>query len=302
MGVLVNSHLRIALIACSTEHLAPMHAQCVRAGHRPVAYLAPTSQNRLEPSSEAASRVAAIRAAAPPGVSVMVGNRAELTQRLVAFGHDLDLIVVFGYPLLLPRAALYAARHGGINLHSGALPRWRGPAPVLWALRSGDDTIGVTIHRMESDAYDTGPILASGSLSPPADNDFDPDGLNEQIFAALLDLLPVALEHVVRGQAGTAQAEMDAGYAGFMDTADRVLDTGRTAAEVVALVWCLRMMRWTPVLIVAGRAHTISQASLVPSAARLFRVQCADAPVWVTEPVPVPGPAINTAEPPRRSR
>lgn len=70
-----------------------------------------------------------------------------------------DLIVVAAYGQILPQALLDIPRHGCVNVHTSILPRWRGAAPIQWAIAEGDAETGVTIMRMEA-GLDTGPILS----------------------------------------------------------------------------------------------------------------------------------------------
>src|SRR5690625_1859010 len=70
---------------------------------------------------------------------------------------NLDVIITAAYGQILPTSVLNAARHGVLNVHASILPRWRGAAPIQWALMAGDDETGVTI--MQTDAgMDTGPV------------------------------------------------------------------------------------------------------------------------------------------------
>jgi len=72
---------------------------------------------------------------------------------------NLDVLVVVAYGLLIPPTVLTAPRFGCINVHASLLPRWRGAAPIVRALESGDAVTGVTIMSMDA-GLDTGPILA----------------------------------------------------------------------------------------------------------------------------------------------
>lgn len=72
---------------------------------------------------------------------------------------DPDVIVVAAYGQILPTALLEIPVRGGVNLHTSILPRWRGAAPIQWAIASGDPETGVTLMKMEA-GLDTGPILA----------------------------------------------------------------------------------------------------------------------------------------------
>lgn len=70
---------------------------------------------------------------------------------------QLDVIITAAYGQILPQAVLDIPTHGVLNVHGSILPRWRGAAPVQWALMSGDAETGITI--MQTDAgMDTGPI------------------------------------------------------------------------------------------------------------------------------------------------
>ena len=70
-----------------------------------------------------------------------------------------DLIVVAAYGQILPQALLDIPRHGCLNVHTSLLPRWRGAAPIQWAIAAGDAETGVTVMRMEA-GLDTGPIVS----------------------------------------------------------------------------------------------------------------------------------------------
>ncbi len=70
-----------------------------------------------------------------------------------------DVMVVVAYGQILPASLLNAPRLGTLNVHASLLPRHRGPAPIEWAILSGDTETGVTIMQMDA-GVDTGPILA----------------------------------------------------------------------------------------------------------------------------------------------
>jgi len=70
-----------------------------------------------------------------------------------------DIIAVAAYGQILPQALLDIPRHGCLNVHTSLLPRWRGAAPIQWAIAEGDEETGVTIMRMEA-GLDTGPMIS----------------------------------------------------------------------------------------------------------------------------------------------
>jgi methionyl-tRNA formyltransferase len=80
-----------------------------------------------------------------------------------------DLIVVAAYGQILPQSLLDIPRHGCLNVHTSLLPRWRGAAPIQWAIAEGDAESGVTIMRMEA-GLDTGPMIAE-VRTPITDSD-----------------------------------------------------------------------------------------------------------------------------------
>jgi len=69
-----------------------------------------------------------------------------------------DVMVVVAYGQILPASLIEAPRLGTLNLHASLLPRHRGPAPIEWAILSGDTETGVTIMQMDA-GVDTGAIL-----------------------------------------------------------------------------------------------------------------------------------------------
>jgi methionyl-tRNA formyltransferase len=70
-----------------------------------------------------------------------------------------DVIVVAAYGQILPPSLLAIPRCGCLNVHTSVLPRWRGAAPIQWAILAGDAETGVTLMRMDA-GLDTGDIVA----------------------------------------------------------------------------------------------------------------------------------------------
>jgi len=81
----------------------------------------------------------------------------DFAARLTAM--RLDVAVVAAYGRILPTDVLSAPRLGCVNVHASLLPRWRGAAPIQWAIASGDAETGVCLMQMEA-GLDTGPVLA----------------------------------------------------------------------------------------------------------------------------------------------
>ena len=74
-----------------------------------------------------------------------------------------DLVIIMAYGILLPNKILNLPTFGCINIHVSLLPRWRGAAPVEYALLNGDKKTGVTIFKL-IDKLDAGPIISQVSV------------------------------------------------------------------------------------------------------------------------------------------
>ncbi|MEK7709516.1 MAG: methionyl-tRNA formyltransferase [candidate division NC10 bacterium] len=80
----------------------------------------------------------------------------EWPDRLRVLGAEVAVVVAFGQ--ILPKAVLDVPPRGSINVHASLLPRYRGAAPIAWALIRGETETGITTFRMD-EGMDTGPIL-----------------------------------------------------------------------------------------------------------------------------------------------
>lgn len=89
-------------------------------------------------------------------------NEQEAVRKLAT--HEADLLFVCDYGQILKRKTLEVTRLGGINLHGSLLPRYRGAAPINWAVYHGDRETGVTVIHM-TPRLDGGPMLATQKLA-----------------------------------------------------------------------------------------------------------------------------------------
>jgi methionyl-tRNA formyltransferase len=89
-------------------------------------------------------------------------NTPEAQQRLA--GYRPDLLVVCDYGQILSSATLAIARLGGINLHGSLLPKYRGAAPIQWAIYNGETETGVSVIHM-TPRLDAGPVLVQRRLA-----------------------------------------------------------------------------------------------------------------------------------------
>src|SRR5664280_1098729 len=85
-----------------------------------------------------------------------IKNNTEFRDQLAAIGPD--AIIVVGYGRIIPQWMIDLPRLGNLNLHASLLPRYRGAAPIQWAIASGESVTGVTTMRIDA-GLDTGDIL-----------------------------------------------------------------------------------------------------------------------------------------------
>jgi methionyl-tRNA formyltransferase len=111
-----------------------------------------------------------------------------------------DAIVVVAYGRILPQWMLDLPRLGCINVHGSLLPRYRGAAPIQWAIANGDTHTGITTMRLNA-GLDTGDTLLSHSLP------IGPDTTSAQLYPQLAELGAGLLVETLAGlAAGTLQA------------------------------------------------------------------------------------------------
>jgi len=224
--------------------------------------------------------------AAPRHLDVLVAHTPARFAALLA-ALEPDVAVSGGFPLRIPPEALRVPRYGVVNGHPSLLPRLRGPNPIGWALRNGDEEIGFTFHRMDED-FDTGALLAQGT-APLADAQ-TPEDVVRRMIGLASSLVGTALERVEAGDPGDIQDETDAGYAGFFEPEYAEIDWSRPAEEVHRQVraWWVAAVREGP----RGALAELNGERVRVVRTRLdgdeggVRVECGDGPIWVLETAP----------------
>lgn len=171
-------------------------------------------------------------AALERGLTVLQPERpAEIVDDLHAA--DLDAAAVVAYGALLPPSVLETGGLGFVNLHFSLLPRWRGAAPVQHAIRSGDQTTGVTTFVLD-EGMDTGPVLDRVEV------DIGPDETAGELLERLAilgaDVLVDSLRALVAGATPTPQPDEGATLAPRIATGDVRIDWTAHATAVANLV------------------------------------------------------------------
>ncbi len=144
--------------------------------------------------------------------------------------HSPDLLVVVAYGRILPGPVLRLASAGAINLHFSLLPKYRGAAPVQWALANGEETTGVTTMQI-SEGLDEGDVLIQQEVAMRSGE--HAPALQERLASIGATLTLQTLEQLVAGTlAGRAQDPSMATYAPMLTAADGEIDIGLTARQI----------------------------------------------------------------------
>ena len=143
---------------------------------------------------------------------------------------DPAIIVVVAYGRILPREILDIPEHGCVNVHASLLPKYRGAAPIQWALLNGEKETGVTIMKLD-ELLDTGDIILQEKVEiRDDDNAFS---LSRKLFSAGSRLLLKALEQIEEGKAQyRPQKEAEATQAPAIQKESGEIDWRRPAPEI----------------------------------------------------------------------
>lgn len=148
----------------------PMFKALLKATHSVVALVTRpdrTTEGRAPPVNPART------VAEEAGIPVLTPERINSPEAIEALrALAPELLVVCDYGQILSAEALSTARLGGINLHGSLLPKYRGAAPVQWAILRGESETGVTVIHMDP-RLDAGPILAQSRLTIGPDETAD---------------------------------------------------------------------------------------------------------------------------------
>jgi len=187
----------------------------------------------------------------------------EWAPRLRELSADVAVVVAFGQ--ILPKAVLAAPARGSINVHGSLLPRYRGAAPIQWAIIRGETVTGITTFQMD-EGMDTGSILLSASTP------IGPEETAGELARRLADLgAKVLVETLERLDTltPTPQRHEEATLAPRLKKTDGRLDWRRPARELVNQVrgfhpWPGALTRAPGGLLTVWRATAVDTAPGAP--------------------------------------
>ena len=157
---------------------------------------------------------------------------AEVLERLRQL--ESEVIVVVGYGQILPRSILDLPRLGCVNVHASLLPKYRGAAPINWAIANGETVTGITTMRIEK-RLDAGDMLLKRQVEiGPLESAPELAGRLARVGA---DLLVETLAGLERGTlVGEKQDETEATYAPMLKREDGWIDWNLTAGEIFSRI------------------------------------------------------------------
>jgi methionyl-tRNA formyltransferase len=141
-----------------------------------------------------------------------------------------ELIVVVAYGQILPQTLLDIPRHGCLNVHTSILPKYRGAAPIQWAIVEGEPETGVSLMRMDA-GLDTGPVIAE-ARTPIRDED-DAQTLHDRLAGLGADLLLQTIPDYIAGRIQPVdQPAAGSTYARKITKEDGRIDWSRPARAI----------------------------------------------------------------------
>lgn len=171
-----------------------------------------------------------------------------------------DVIVVVAYGQILKRNVLDLPRLGCVNIHSSLLPRWRGAAPIQWAILDGDAETGVTTMKLV-EALDAGDILLQSKTLISAED--TAGSVHDRLAQMGSQLIVPTLEGLADGSVkGIAQDASGVTYASKLTKEMETLDSTQTAVVLDRRIRALNPWPGTSIWTAAGERLKVKRAVL----------------------------------------
>lgn len=148
--------------------------------------------------------------------------------------YEADIFVVAAYGQILSKEILEMPRLGCINVHTSLLPKFRGSAPIQWAIIEGEKETGVTVMQMD-EGMDTGDILFTETV--PIDKDETGGSLYDKLAATGAELIVKSLDAIEKGEVNPIKQDEElATYAKMLNKKLGYIRFVRTANEIERLI------------------------------------------------------------------
>lgn len=219
------------LVFCGTPRFAvPTLDKLLAAGHSVPLVVTQPDRPRGRGMDVAVSPMkdAAIRLGIALLQPATIKNNAEFRDQLAAIAPD--AVIVVGYGRIIPQWMIDLPQLGNLNLHASLLPKYRGAAPIQWAIANGESTTGVTTMRIDA-GLDTGDILMQREI-PIAPED-TAETLGPRLASIGADLMVETLRGLDTGQVRpTPQDHSQATLAPILKKEDGRMDFTRSADDL----------------------------------------------------------------------
>jgi methionyl-tRNA formyltransferase len=156
----------------------------------------------------------------------------EFVKTLRAYNPDVMVVVAFGQ--IIPLSILKMPKYGCVNIHGSLLPKYRGAAPIQWAVLDGEKETGITTILMD-EGIDTGDILLKKTIK--IDTDETSGSLFDKLMALGAETILETLDELEKGSlTPTKQGESPTAYAKMLTKAMGLIDFTRSAKELDCFV------------------------------------------------------------------
>ena len=189
-----------------------------------------------------------------------------------------EIVITIAYGRIIPLELLEIPKYGWINVHFSLLPRWRGAAPVQWAILNGDKQTGITVFKLDK-GMDTGPVYLEQAT--PINDDENSDELLKRLSQIGSDLAIKSLELISEGVTPKPQASIGITLAPKISKNDGKIDWTQSSDQVVSKfralssnpgVWSLlgELRIKIDALVASSLVDQIKPADIVINGERLF--------------------------------
>ena len=156
----------------------------------------------------------------------------EFVKTLRAYNPDVMVVVAFGQ--IIPLSILKMPKYGCVNIHGSLLPKYRGAAPIQWAVLDGEKETGITTILMD-EGIDTGDILLKKTIQ--IDTDETSGSLFDKLMALGAETILETLDELEKGNlTPTKQGESPTAYAKMLTKAMGLIDFTKSAKELDCFV------------------------------------------------------------------
>ncbi len=209
-----------------------------------------------------------------------------------------DILVVVAYGRILPDEILAVPKYGAINVHGSLLPKYRGAAPIQWAVLNGDRVTGVSTMYLASE-MDTGDVIYTAETEI---GEFETSGeLFDRLMVMGADLLVKTLRDIENGIAPrTPQDNSKASYVSQLDKSFSPIDWNKSPRSVVK--WIYGLQPWpVATMEIDGQSYRVFAAEytgnrtdkkpgqIVSAGKEGIEVACADGETLMITQIQAPG-------------